>query len=71
MPSGTGQSPSTTVAFQVDPDDVVRAELVPGDQPRIAQQRPVADVAGDVAGQMIVVPLVPQAAGQEHQLLPR
>ena len=59
------------VAFQVDADHLVRTELVPRDEPRIAQEGPVADVARDVTGQVVVVTLAPEAPSQEYELLSR
>src|SRR4029079_11170516 len=58
------------VAVEVDPDDVVGTELRPGEQPGIAEQGAVALVHRDVAGEVVVVPLVPERASEEHDLLP-
>ena len=57
------------VALEVDADDVVGAELLPGEEPRVAQERAVALVHGDVTGEVVVVALVPERAGQEDDLL--
>ena len=69
MPSGTGQSPSTHAAVEVDAQHLRRPQLGPGEQPRVAQQRAVAEVHRDVAGQVVVVALPPQGAGQDDELL--
>ena len=57
------------VALEVDADDVVGAELLPGEEPRVAQQRAVALVHGDVAGEVVVVALVPERTGEQDDLL--
>src|SRR5262249_25647998 len=56
---------------EVDPDDVARTDLVPGEQPRVAEQRAVAEVDRDVSGEVVVVALAPQRARQQHELLAR
>ena len=71
IPSGTGQSPSTTRPVEVDAQHLGRAQLGPGQQPRVAQQRAVAQVDGDVPGQVVVVALPPQGAGEHDELLAR
>jgi len=57
------------VALEVDANHVVGAELLPREEPRVAQEGAVALVDGDVAGEVVVVPLVPQCARQQHDLL--
>ena len=57
------------VAVEVDADDVLGPQLVPRQEPRVAEQRAVALVDRDVAGEVVVVALAPQRAGQQHQLL--
>ena len=71
IPSGTGQSPLEHGAVEVDDQDVLGPDLLPEQEPRIAEQGPVGLAVGDVAGQMVVVPLAPEGAGQEDQLLSR
>ena len=71
IPSGTGQSPSTTRPSRSMRNTCGRAQFRPGQQPRVAQQRAVAQVDGDVPGQVVVVPLPPQGAGEHHELLAR
>ena len=67
---GRGPVALQHVAVEVDPDDVVGTELRPGEQPGVAEQGAVALVHRDVAGEVVVVPLVPEGAGEEHDLLP-
>jgi hypothetical protein len=57
------------VAVEVDADDVARADLVPREQPRVAQQRAVAQVVRDVPGEVVVVALPPQGAREQDDLL--
>ena len=56
------------VALEVDPDHVFGPELVPGQQPGVAEQGAVALVDRDVAGQVVVVALPPQGPGEQHHL---
>ncbi len=57
--------------LDVDDQDVLGTELVPEQEPRVAQERPVRLTVGDVPGQMVVVALAPQGAGQKDDLLAR
>ena len=57
------------VALEVDADDVVGAELLPREEPRVAQQRAVTLVHRDVAGEVVVVALVPQRTREQDDLL--
>ena len=57
------------IAVDVDAHHVVRPELVPQEIPRVGEKRSVGLLVGDVAGQMVVVALVPQGARQQHELL--
>ena len=70
-PSGTGQSPSTTRPSRSMRRTWAGRSSAQVRSHGIAQQRPVAQVDGDVAGQMVVVALPPQGPGQQHQFLPR
>src|SRR5690606_2571605 len=56
---------------QADPEYIAGAELLPGQQPRIAQQRAVTHIAGDMAGQVVAISLAPQGTRQQHDLLGR
>ncbi len=58
-------------AVEVDAQHLGGPQLAPRQEPRVAQQRAVAQVDGDVAGQVVVVALAPQRAGQDDQLLAR
>src|SRR4051794_33288060 len=57
------------VAVYVNTDDVVGPKLLPQQQPWVAQERAVVLLVRDVPGQVIVVALAPQRAGQQDQLL--
>jgi len=57
------------VAVEVDADDVLRTELLPREEPRVAEQRAVALVHRDVAGEVVVVALVPERTRQQDDLL--
>src|SRR5271163_4168134 len=57
------------VAVEVDTQDVVGVQLFPQQVPRVAQEGPVGLAVGDVTGQMVVVTLPPQGAGQENEFL--
>ena len=57
------------VAVERDAQHVLRTDLRPGEQPRVAEQGAVAEVGRDVAGQVVVVPLAPQGPGQQGQFL--
>ena len=69
MPSGTGHVALDHLPLQGDAQDVLGPDLRPGEEPRVAQQRAVAEVGGDVAGEVVVVPLAPQGPGQQGQFL--
>ena len=49
-------------AVDVDAHDVVGSELVPQEEPRVAEQRAVGLFDGDVPGEMVVVALAEQRA---------
>ena len=53
----------------VDDQHVLGTDLLPQQEPRVAQERPVGLPVGDVPGEVVVVPLAPQRAGQEDELL--
>ena len=57
------------LALQGDAQHVLGPDLRPGEEPRVAQQRAVAEVGGDVAGEVVVVALAPQGTGQQGQFL--
>ena len=69
MPSGTGQSPSTTL-----PSRSMRMTCAGRSSSQVSSHGlhsnvPSPRLHGDVAGQVVVVALAPQRAGQQHQLL--
>jgi hypothetical protein len=57
--------------IQIDGDHVLRSQLFPVQQPRVAPEGAVASADRDVTGEMIVVALTPQGPGQQRQLLSR
>ena len=59
------------LAVEIDCHHVFGSQLFPMEQPWVAPERAIAPVDRDVAGQMIVVTLAPEGAGQQRQLLPR
>ena len=68
MPERHRPLPLEDVAVEIDAQDVLGPELLPQQQPRIAEQRAVGLAVGDVPGQVVVVALVPEGAGQQDQL---
>ena len=70
-PEGHRPTAFEAVAVEVDDQEVVGPELLPQQEPGVAEQGAVGLPVGDVAGQVVVVPLVPQRPGQQDQLLAR
>ena len=58
-------------AVEIDADHVARSDLVPREQPRVAEQCPVTEVDRDVPGEVVVVALAPQRAREEDELFTR
>ncbi len=61
--------PFDDTAVQIDAQHLGGSKLGPGQQPRVAQERAVAQVHGDVPGQVVVVALAPECARQHDELL--
>ena len=58
-------------AVEVDHQHVLGPDLLPEEEPGVAEQGVVGLAVGDVPGQVVVVPLPPEGAREQHQLLAR